>query len=503
MPVSVESRHVLSTVAERIGDTWARLGATVVCYEPGQESPAMPKLADALVRCVTGVAPVSFKVVGGGKGLAVPITCFDRCLGSIGCVLPERFNGQADALLAIFEDQVLRSQQLAQHESELTSLSEELAKVYEELSLIYKLGKRLNLAEIPHVYLERYSSDLLDVVGARTLIMFVQPPDSDTSIVHFAGEPLVSEVRLEAAARYLRELMSERAEPILLTELCEHRTLVELLEPSDHTVLALPLKTAEHVLGVIAAIDKTDGEVFDSVDAKLLDAVAEQTAGFLENRFLVQDLNGLLTAVLTSLVNAIDAKDPYTSGHSQRVALLSWHIADAIGLTEQETTDIYLAGLLHDVGKIGIEESVLTKPGKLTREEYDTVKQHPVIGARIISGIKQLRGVIPGLLYHHERYDGSGYPEGLRGEQIPLMGSVVALADYFDAITSDRTYRHAISYDQALVQATDPSSQAFSPAVIRALSHCPLKQLECQLRSEGTVRRPPGEGPVINWARDP
>jgi len=239
-------------------------------------------------------------------------------------------------------------------------------------------------------------------------------------------------------------------------------------------------------VGIIVALDKIGGGTFDSADAKLLNAIAEQTAAFLQNRFLIEDLNELLIAVLTSLVNTIDAKDPYTSGHSQRVALLARHIAQALELSEQETTEVYLAGLLHDIGKIGVEDAILAKPGTLTVEEYEKIKQHPVTGARIISGIKQLRRIVPGVLYHHERYDGSGYPEGLREDQIPQMGTIIALADCLDAMTSDRTYRKAFDFDQALSMITDPSCQAFSPVVVQALTRCSPEQLRDQLnRSAG------------------
>ena len=156
-------------------------------------------------------------------------------------------------------------------------------------------------------------------------------------------------------------------------------------------------------------------------------------------------MRGLMMGLMHSLTSAVDAKDAYTCGHSERVALLSRHLAQQAGLSDTEVEQVYMAGLLHDVGKIGVPESVLQKTGKLTPEEFDQMKKHPEIGARILQDVRQIKHLIPGVLHHHERYDGQGYPAGLAGENIPLMGRIICLADCFDAMTSNRTYRRALA----------------------------------------------------------
>jgi HD-GYP domain-containing protein (c-di-GMP phosphodiesterase class II) len=221
---------------------------------------------------------------------------------------------------------------------------------------------------------------------------------------------------------------------------------------------------------------------FDSTDAKLLGSIAEHTASFLQNRFLLADIQDLLTGLLTSLVNAIDAKDPYTRGHSQRVAFIGRRIAESMGLSQRECAQVYMAGLLHDIGKIGVTDQVLSKPGKLTREEYKTIQEHPVIGARIISSVRQLRSILPGVLHHHERYDGKGYSEGLTGEQIPTMGMIVGLADSFDAIISERTYKPARNFKDAVEEVKNCSGTQFSPVAVNALLDCDLEKLEKELK---------------------
>lgn len=149
-----------------------------------------------------------------------------------------------------------------------------------------------------------------------------------------------------------------------------------------------------------------------------------------------------------ALANAIDAKDKYTSGHSKRVAVLSRKIAEKAGLSEEECEQVYFSGLLHDIGKIGVRDDVINKPGKLTEEEFENIKQHPVLGYQILSSIRQSPYLSDGAHYHHEHYDGTGYPEGLKGEQIPVTARIIALADAYDAMTSSRSYRDALDKEK-------------------------------------------------------
>src|SRR5207237_1786635 len=183
---------------------------------------------------------------------------------------------------------------------------------------------------------------------------------------------------------------------------------------------------------------------------------------------LFEDVHGLMMGLLHSLTSAVDAKDAYTCGHSERVALVSRHLAQQMGLADHDVEQIYMAGLLHDVGKIGVPEAVLQKTGKLTPEEFEQIKKHPEIGARILRDIKQIQDIIPGVMYHHERYDGKGYPAGLAGEDIPMMGRIICLADCFDAMTSSRTYRKALPLEVALTEIRRCSGTQFDPRLADA-----------------------------------
>ncbi|MCK5473656.1 MAG: HD domain-containing protein, partial [Planctomycetes bacterium] len=208
----------------------------------------------------------------------------------------------------------------------------------------------------------------------------------------------------------------------------------------------------DSVIGLMVAVNRIDKPDFDSTDVKLFNSVANSCAVFVENGRLFGDLKDLFIGSLKALTNSIDAKDKYTRGHSERVAFISKWIAEKLDLSEEKIHKIYLAGLLHDIGKIGISGIVLRKDGKLTEQELACIRTHPSIGASILGDIKQMKDVVPGVLCHHERIDGKGYPNNLCGEQIPLIGRIVGLADSFDAMTSKRTYRNAMTVEKALEQ---------------------------------------------------
>ena len=231
--------------------------------------------------------------------------------------------------------------------------------------------------------------------------------------------------------------------------------------------VCVPLIRETRPLGILVAVDKNDHSDFNTIDIKLLSNVANQCSIFLENAALFHDMEELFMGVLHALTRSIDAKDTYTRGHSQRVADLSRDLARKIGLPEEQCERIYLSGLLHDVGKIGVPEAVLTKPGRLTDAEFEAIKKHPAIGAQILGNIKQLQDILPGVLYHHERWDGRGYPYGLAGDAIPLIGRIICVADSFDAMSSTRTYRPALPLETVLAEITRCAGAQFDAALAK------------------------------------
>jgi hypothetical protein len=186
-------------------------------------------------------------------------------------------------------------------------------------------------------------------------------------------------------------------------------------------------------------------EPFRRSDAAILMPFAALFELQLRGSRRYQELKEVMVGLARSLTATIDAKDPHTSGHSERVARIAVELGREMGLPEDELSDTYLAGLLHDVGKIGIRDEVLGKTGPLTAEEYDHIKQHVVIGYRILAELHPIRNLLPAVLHHHERVDGKGYPEGLAGERIPLVARILAVADAYDAMSARRPYRKALS----------------------------------------------------------
>lgn len=265
---------------------------------------------------------------------------------------------------------------------------------------------------------------------------------------------------------------------------------------ATHSILAVPLKAREVYLGVelgkineriiggIEAINKINGR-FTEIDSEILRTLTDQAATVMEIARLYSDTNELFIDVIEVLSASIDAKDPYTEGHSQRVSQFSIEIAYELGLTAETIQQIKIGGLLHDVGKIGIPDAILGKPGKLTEEEYEMMKNHPAIGAKIMQEVRMLNPILPALSAHHERLDGLGYPFGLTSSEIPLISRIISVADVFDAMTSNRPYRKAIPAESAFKYLLERSGTCFDNECIHALQNAYEKgRIFTQVNSE-------------------
>ena len=189
---------------------------------------------------------------------------------------------------------------------------------------------------------------------------------------------------------------------------------------------------------------------FSSEDSELLHEVAGYLSSVGYGKVHLQENEQLVLGTLQAMSNAIEARDPYTRGHSERVANVAYQIAVRLQLSEVSRQEIYLAGVLHDIGKIGIPDYVLMKPGKLEPKEFAIIQKHPEIGHRILEELGKLRFALPGVLHHHERYDGTGYPHRLAKQEIPLMARILAVSDAYDAMTSSRVYRGAMNRQRAI-----------------------------------------------------
>jgi hypothetical protein len=353
------------------------------------------------------------------------------------------------------------------------------------LSLIYSLSAGTKVTRRPGEFFKQACLEVLQVVGVRGLGVALGPESLQDHAPVLYGSMGLPPGTVQKLADDLLSLLRTRREPLLVSRLSSDRAFGWLSEHAQQ-MLAVPMMRGDTLLGCLFALDKTSGE-FDTVDIKLLSSIANESAIYLENARLFEDVRGLLMGLLHSLTSAVDAKDAYTCGHSERVALLARLLSGQAGLPEPLIERIYMAGLLHDVGKIGVPENVLQKTGKLTDEEFKQMKKHPEIGARILRDIKQVADILPGVLHHHERYDGRGYPTGLAGKDIPLMGRLICVADCFDAMTSNRTYRKALPLEVALTEMRRCAGTQFDPELIDAflrIGEAPLRELLHNHREE-------------------
>ncbi|MGC8867608.1 MAG: HD domain-containing phosphohydrolase [Elusimicrobiales bacterium] len=232
--------------------------------------------------------------------------------------------------------------------------------------------------------------------------------------------------------------------------------------------VSLPLKSRDGVLGVLNVHLPQNKQSFSEWDLKFLTILSDEISVMIENIGLYQSLERFYLELVETLARIIDAKDSYTLDHASRARGRAVKLAKKLNVPYQMIKTIEYAALLHDIGKIGINEKILTKPGRLTDEEYKEIKKHPEIAYQILSPIEFLIPVAKIILYHHEWYNGVGYPEGLKGEEIPLGSRIVSVIDAWDAMTSDRPYRKALTKEKAIEELKKGSGKQFDPKVVDA-----------------------------------
>jgi putative nucleotidyltransferase with HDIG domain len=240
------------------------------------------------------------------------------------------------------------------------------------------------------------------------------------------------------------------------------------LPDNIQSYIVFPLKTSKKVLGALNLIRVQDKIPFSNLELEITNVLASQTSISFENAQLYQNIRYNYLKTIRGFALAVEAKDKHTLGHSENVMKYTVELARHLGLSESEIEQIKYAGLLHDVGKIGVDEAILNKPDKLTPEEFEQIKKHPVLGCRILSDVPFFDSLIPLIRHHHEFFNGNGYPDGLVNDQIPYGARILSVADAFEAMTSNRPYRKAMPLKVVLRIIKEAKNKQFDPNIVDA-----------------------------------
>ncbi|MEO9590612.1 HD-GYP domain-containing protein [Rhodopirellula bahusiensis] len=331
---------------------------------------------------------------------------------------------------------------------DIEQLSICLSDKFEEIRLIHDLTANLELESDADDICIDMLKQLSVCVPWKTAVVELCPEDAECVVNEpdrlIVGEPISSselESMIAASWRHAAKTDGIVRDITIVNHSDEPRL-------NGYRMMILPIHRGGTHLGRLISVRTTDHPEFTTVDIDLVRSVLMMLSMHLVNQRQYIEMQSMLEGMVRSLASALDAKDAYTCGHSSRVADLAVALSRRLGMSDQDSDSLQLAGILHDIGKIGIDDSVLKKPGALTDEEFDQIKRHPVLGYEILKGIRPFRHILPAVRHHHESWDGRGYPDGLSGDNIPRAAQILAVADSFDAMVSDRPYRRGMPLDK-------------------------------------------------------
>ena len=378
---------------------------------------------------------------------------------------------------------------LADHEGAVSGFTGELGQSYETIDLLYSLGRSMLDLRYPEKFISQVCDRLYETMPfGWVAIRFVDDPELAGSMageLATRGEVPGGRNAFEPAMAAVVGAVPADARGYLVP------ADAPLFGEAEGRVLAQPVIHGGKVAGVfMCGAKRGDDPQISSYDIQLLEAAAAFSGAFLENACLFQGQQAMLLGSLKALTAAIDAKDRYTYGHSERVALLGRQLALAAGLGEAQAERLHMCGLLHDVGKIGVPEAVLCKPGRLTDDEFAMIRLHPEIGYRILRDIPLLGDILPGVLHHHERWDGNGYPHRIAGEKIPMFARILALADTFDAMSSNRSYRPAMPREKVLAEIARNAGTQFDAGLAALFSGLDLGEYDRLMERHSREHQP-------------
>ena len=358
-----------------------------------------------------------------------------------------------------------------------------------ELSSLYTLSRRLVAMWDSAAVLDTVARHAVETVHVTFCRVLVFREDGFECVAAHGIRPLARALQAierepaGANAVYQRVLRSveplslHRGDPTLGAEL-ERELMLDLIK----VLFLAPLRAGTDVLGILAIGEKRSGmrEPLNAEKLRLVEAITGQAAGALKRTDLHAEMEEAFMQTVLALANAMEARDDYTGEHSFRLAAWAQDVARQLGCDEREAEALLWGTVLHDVGKIGVPDRILRKNGPLDSQEWRLMRRHPITGAEIVAPIRKLADVVPIIRGHHERWDGSGYPDGLKGEDIPLGARIMAVVDVYGSLTDDRPYRAALSHQQALDELRKGSGTHFDPVVLQIF----LELAEAELAEE-------------------
>ena len=359
-------------------------------------------------------------------------------------------------------------------ETSLKNTLKEAEEYKARLALLYQVGRRVgSVSQLSRLVeqITRMTQRTLNASASSVLLLDEQRQELVFEIAEGQARKRLRKVRLSGQSG-IAGWVAHNGKPLIINDVSKdgrfNKGVDETTGFNTRAIICAPLIVNSKCIGVIEVLNKADGSDFSGQDLEALVSVASTAAIAIENLRLNQTLLDAYKSTIKALVAAIDAKDPYTCGHSQRVTEYALLGATSLSFSEEELEDLEYAGLLHDIGKIGIADSILTKPESLTTEERNIICKHPLIAANMLNEVTFLEKARTLVLLHHERYDGKGYPDGLKGEAIPMGARLLAVADAFDTMTTDRPYRTALGENYAISELRRFSGTQFCPVAVEA-----------------------------------
>lgn len=384
-----------------------------------------------------------------------------------------RYKAELEMLNAQLKSRVLEleaaNNQIELMVKDIENKNYHLEKAVDRLRILYKISTSLTSVVDSDEIIKMIVDKSATIMKAKIASLMLVDKNSNTLFIKYSIglRPEVLDIKVSIENSISGWVVRE-GKPLIVKniETDERFKRVNRENYESKSLISSPVIIKGEVVGVLNVNNKIDGGVFTEDELELLNTLASQTAISLENANLYADLQKSYFDTIRALVNAIEAKDKYTRGHSERVTCYALEIGKKLNLSTKQLEILQHASILHDIGKIGTDLGILHKNGSLTDDEFDVVKEHPVVGSQIIEPISFLGDVKRIVTEHHERYDGKGYPHGKKGEELSLEARIIAITDAYDAMTSDRPYRKAMKNEDAIAELKRCAGTQFDPRLV-------------------------------------